>query len=437
MLVLVFSLFFRKSYDPNKDRPLTQAEQDALIEEWTPEPLCPPLSEAQKEVEFVVVESGTGATVQVAGKDTINMASFNFLGLAGTPETKEIAAAAIDKYGVGSCGPRGFYGTIDVHLDFEKVMAEFVGTSDSILYSDGMALVASVIPAFAKRGDLVIYDEGISYGAKQGVSLSRSNVLTFKHNDMSELENILKEQKAKMRPNDKLIRRFIVVEGISAYYGDLAPLAKLVELKKKYKYRLLLDDSLAVGVLGNTGRGSPEHWNVPINDIDVYCVTADTALATTGGFCMGNSEVVVDHQRLSGAGYCFSASSPPFASAVGINSIRTIEKHPERCAEVRAKATMFRRALKSIEGLEILGDEFSPVIQIRRKLSDDHKEQQYFRRVCKQLLAEGVLVECPSYIPLEKKPPRPSIRMIVTSLHSEAQLQQVAKLVKKVLQEAL
>jgi len=90
-----------------------------------------------------------------------------------------------------------------------------------------------VIPAFAKRGDLVIYDEGISYGAKQGISLSRSNVLTFKHNDMSELENILKEQKAKIRPNDKLIRRFIVVEGISAYYGDLVPLAKLVELKKK------------------------------------------------------------------------------------------------------------------------------------------------------------------------------------------------------------
>jgi len=395
------------------------------------------MSEAQKEVEFVVVESGTGATVQVAGTECINMASFNFLGLAGTSQTKQVARAAIEKYGVGSCGPRGFYGTIDVHLDFEKVMAKFVGLSDSILYSDGMALVASVIPAFAKRGDLVIYDEGISYGAKQGISLSRSNVLTFKHNDMNELENILKEQKAKLRPNDKLIRRFIVVEGISAYYGDLVPLAKLVELKKKYKYRILLDDSLAVAVLGNTGRGSPEHWNVPIQDIDVYCVTADAALATTGGFCMGPSEVVVDHQRLSGAGYCFSASSPPYASAVGINSLRNIEQHPERCAEVRARATFFRRALKGLEGVEMLGDEYSPVIQIRRKLGDDQKENQYFRRVRKQMLEEGVLVECPGYIPLEKKPPRPSIRMLVTTLHSEAQLLKVAKLLKKVLQTAL
>jgi len=197
-----------------------------------------------------------------------------------------------------------------------------------------------------------------------------------------------------------------------------------------------LDDSLAVGVLGNTGRGSPEHWNVPIQDIDVYCVTADAALATTGGFCMGPSEVVVDHQRLSGAGYCFSASSPPYASAVGINSIRSIEQQPERCAEVRARATFFRRALKGLEGVEILGDEYSPVIQIRRKLGDDQKENQYFRSVRKQMLEEGVLVECPAYIPLEKKPPRPSIRMLVTSLHSEAQLLKVAKLLKKVLQTA-
>jgi serine palmitoyltransferase len=301
--------------------------------------------------------------------------------------------------------------------------------------------MSSVIPAFAKSGDLIICDEGVSYGSQQGINLSRSNLIFFKHNDMEDLENVLRsvaEKDAKSKSKKKY-RRFIVVEGIYQYHGDICPLDKVMELKKKFFYRLVLDDSLGFGVLGDTGRGSPEHFGVDIQDVDFYCVTADTALATTGGFCLGNDQVV-DHQRLSGAGYCFSASSPPFCSAAGVYNIGMLEKNPSLCADVRGKASFLRSKLAKIDGITLgSAADVSPVVHLRltRSFGTQRQDLRFFLAVKKQLFAKGIVADVPTYIPMDKRPPPPSMRLVCSTVHTKDHLSTVAAEVQACIKTAL
>ncbi|KAF3663853.1 Long chain base biosynthesis protein 1a [Capsicum annuum] len=165
LLVVILFLLSQKSYIPPK-RPLTKKEIDELCEEWAPEPLIPSITDEMKH-EPPVLESAAGPHTIVNGKDVVNFASANYLGLLGSQELlvraltpkggwQETCTTALEKYGVGSCGPRGFYGTIDVHLDCEARIAKYMGTPDSILYSYGLSTMFSAIPAFCKKGDVVV-----------------------------------------------------------------------------------------------------------------------------------------------------------------------------------------------------------------------------------------------------------------------------------------
>lgn len=182
--------------------------------------------------------------------------------------------------------------------------------------------------AFAKRGDLLIVDEGVNETLLVGVNLSRANVRYFRHNDTKDLRRILE----KVRANDVALnrkgtdqRRFLVVEGLYRNWGTLAPLKEICELKEEFKYRLILDDSQGMGTLGKGGRGTLEHFGlVPMVHAEIVTFSLENALGSIGGMTVG-SEEVVDHQRLSGAGYCFSASAPPFLSKVCVASVKRIQ----------------------------------------------------------------------------------------------------------------
>lgn len=325
-------------------------EEEELIREWQPQPLVPVLpARMLRPSRSLVVTDAADAHVHLAGgREVVNFASYNFVSLANCAAVKAACEATIRKYGVGSCGPRGFYGTIDTHLEVEKRISTFLGTDEAILYSDGLACVSSVIPAFCKAGDLIIADEGVNFHVQQGLLLSRSDVKYFKHNDMADLERVLREvaaDDAKLRR--KLNRRFIVVEGVYFNHGDLVDLPRVCALKKEFKYRLVIDDSMAFGVLGATGRGTHEHFGVPIGDIEIYCATLDAALATCGGFCAGSHEVC-NHQRLSGAGYCFSAASPPYSATAATVGLDVIDAERDRLATVARLASSVRAALKPL-----------------------------------------------------------------------------------------
>ena len=201
--------------------------------------------------------------------EVLNLSSFDFLGFSQDETVRVTARSALEKYGCGSCGPRGFYGTIDQHLMIEEAMAVFMGTEEAISYSDGAATVSSTIPAFVKKGDLVLCDEACCEPIRMGLKLSRGTVQYFKHNDMEDLEALMQQVadddiRSRKRNAEGMQRRFVVVEGLYRNTGDLCPLPEIVALKERFCYRLILDESLSFGTMGGTGRGRSKIPN-PIN----------------------------------------------------------------------------------------------------------------------------------------------------------------------------
>lgn len=220
-----------------------------------------------------ICHSNSGDLTQSAKvKPHLNFASFNFLNFVGDKDLSEAAVRQMKLYGVGSCGPRGFYGTFDVHLKLEEALSKFLQVEKAVVYSYGAATFSSAIPSYAKRTDVIFADEGIGYAAFQGIVASRSRVYFFRHNDMEHLKQLLTDQAKRDREDPQramLTRRFLVVEGLYTNYGDMCPLPEIVKLKYEHKVRILLDETNSFGVLGSTGRGVTEYFGVHVEDIDL------------------------------------------------------------------------------------------------------------------------------------------------------------------------
>lgn len=320
-------------------------------------------------VHYVVekyVDGPSSLSVKIEKRDQpcITFATQDFLGFGGELSVRKIAEQTLEKYTVGSCGPRGFYGTTLAHLDLEESLARFMGTPESITYSDATATIASAIPAFAKRGDVLLIDSGANYGIQLGAQLSRSKIVYWNHNDTIDLERKLEAvAESDLRKRDASLeqRRFIVVEGLYANSGSLCPLREVQRLAAKYRWRIIVDDSLGFGVLGPNGRGITEHAGLSTTDVDVLVGSLATSLGSVGGFCVGSREVV-DHQRLSGAGYCFSASAPPFLCAVAAASLQELQQNKGRLDSLRAKCKQLHDTMaSSLPAFEIVSHAESPV----------------------------------------------------------------------------
>ncbi|KAK6918109.1 Aminotransferase, class I/classII [Dillenia turbinata] len=430
LLVVIIFLLSQKSYKPPK-RPLTKKEIDELCDEWVPESLIPPLPE-EKQFETPVLESAAGPHTVVEGKEVINFASANYLGLIGHQKILDSCTASLEKYGVGSCGPRGFYGTIDVHLDCEARIAKFLGTPDSILYSYGLSTMFSAIPAFSKKGDIIVVDEGVHWGIQNGLYLSRSTIVYFKHNDMESLQNTL-EKVTQENKRAKKVRRYIVVEAVYQNSGQIAPLDEIIRLKEKYRFRVLLDESNSFGVLGSSGRGLTEHFRVPVDKIDIITAAMGHALATEGGFCTGNARVI-DHQRLSSSGYVFSASLPPFLATAAITAIDILEEKPELIKRLKENVAVLWAGLSSIEGLSIASDAQSPIVYLRLKKSAGSikDDLQLLEDIADRALKEhGVLVVSSKRSILDKCRLPVGIRLFVSAGHTESDLHKTSEALKK------
>ncbi|CAG5867097.1 unnamed protein product [Menidia menidia] len=298
LILWIIRLLFSKTYKLHETYKLTEKEKEDLIEEWQPEPLVPAVSRDHPSLNYDVVTGPPSHKIIINGKECINFASFNFLGLLDNERVKQKALASLKKYGVGTCGPRGFYGTFDVHLELESRLANFMKTEEAIIYSYGFATIASAIPAYSKRGDIIFVDEAACFSVQKGLQASRSFIKYFKHNDMEDLERLLKEQELEDQKNPRkarVTRKFIVVEGLYINTADVCPLPELVKLKYKYKVRIFLEESMSFGVLGEHGKGVTEHFGVNIDDIDLISANMENAVASIGGFCCGRS-FVIDHQ---------------------------------------------------------------------------------------------------------------------------------------------
>ncbi|ORE05149.1 PLP-dependent transferase [Rhizopus microsporus var. microsporus] len=450
-LFLVFfaiKYMLSRKYKPNDNNViLTEKEIDDLVEEWQPEPLAPKLSSYDRfNLEKIPVLTGPqSAKAKVVGhaKSLMNLATSNFLNLTASEQIRTKAVDTLRNYGVGSCGPPGFYGTIDVHMELERDIARFIGTDDTIIYAQGFSTISSVIPAFAKRGDYLVVDDGVCFAAQKGVQISRSIVRFYKHNDMEDLERVLNEIQAEhIKHKKRLTRRFIVTEGLFANFGDIAPLDKLVEIKKKFKYRLILDESQSIGVLGKRGAGLTDLYNIDAKEIDMIVGSLANALCGSGGFCAGSVEVI-DHQRLSGLAYCFSASMPAMLAVSASEAFRIISQQPTLLDELQERVSSFRQILlhKSLEPYIYLESSDtqcpSPFFHIRIKdtflppQTSRETEERLLQDVVDECAAQGVLVTRAKYVyDQELKCPKPSIKIHTTIGLSKKENDKAANVVK-------
>uniref|UniRef100_A0A6I8R2H8 Serine palmitoyltransferase 1 n=1 Tax=Xenopus tropicalis TaxID=8364 RepID=A0A6I8R2H8_XENTR len=436
LILWIIRLIFSKTYKLQERSDLTEKEKEELIDEWRPEPLVPPVSKDHPALNYNIVSGPPSHKIVVNGKECINFASFNFLGLLDNDRVKSAALASLRKYGVGTCGPRGFYGTFDVHLELEERLAKFMKTEEAIIYSYGFATIASAIPAYSKRGDIVFVDEAACFAIQKGLQASRSSIKYFKHNDMDDLERLLKEQELEDQKNPRkasVTRRFIVAEGLYMNTGDICPLPKLVELKYKYKVRIFLEESLSFGVLGEHGRGVTEHFGINIDDIDLISANMENALASIGGFCCGRS-FVIDHQRLSGQGYCFSASLPPLLASAAIEGLNIMEENSELFDTLRVKCKRIHKALQGICGLKVVGESFSPAfhLQLEKSTGCREKDMKLLQNIIDHCMNRKIALTLARYLEKEEKfLPTPSIRVVVTVEQTDEELDTAASVIKQ------
>ncbi|KAL7210852.1 hypothetical protein ACSBR2_013846 [Camellia fascicularis] len=401
LVVVILFLLSQKSYKPPK-RPLTKKEIDELCDEWVPESLIPPITKEMR-YEPPVLER---ATYNNHGKEVVNFASANYLGFVGHEKLIESCTSALEKYGVGTCGPRGFYGTVDVHLDCEARIAKFLGTPDCILYPYGLSTMFSAIPAFSKKGDIIVADEGVHWGIQNGLYLSRRQLCISSTMTWSLYKNS----------------------------GQIAPLDEIIRLKEKYRFRVLLDESNSFGVLGSSGRGITEQYRVPIEKVDIITASMGHSLATEGGFCAGSVRVTA-HQRLSSSGYVFSASLPPYLPTAAITAIDVLEENPDLITKLNKNIALLCQGLSNIHGLKIVSDVKSPIIFLRLKNSTGSlkSDSQLLEHIAEQVLKEdSIFVVTSKRSMLDKCCLPVGIRLFVSASHSEFDLLKASESLKRV-----
>lgn len=409
-----------------REKRLSPEQKAKLLEDWIPEPLVGDVPNNHLALHTHVVYGKVGKVINIDGKQCLNLASHNYLGLLGDEQLEEVAVKSLRKYGVGSCGPRGFYGTVDVHLELEERLAKFMQVEEAVVYSYAFSTIASAIPAYAKRGDIIFVDEYVNFAIQKGLDASRSRIVFFKHNDLADLERLLEEQAIEDRRNLKKSakrRRFLVVEAIYMNTGEICPLPQMVELRRRYKLRMFLDESISFGVLGANGRGLVEHCNVDKIDVDLRSAGLEWAAGTIGGFCAGSS-FIVEHQRLSGLGYCFSASLPPLLTQAAISALDRFESDPKIFVELRECCKKVSEKLPLLADYNFRGDPLSPVKHLYLKRQHDPvTEKILLDKISKECINTGLAVITPEYLEhIEKHCPRPSIRLTVSRLLTDADI---------------
>ncbi|MDH6343419.1 8-amino-7-oxononanoate synthase [Parabacteroides sp. PFB2-12] len=270
---------------------------------------------------FRKIESDQDTEVVIDGKKVLMFGSNAYLGLTNHPKVKEAAIAAIKKYGTGCAGSRFLNGTLDIHIELEKRLAEFVGKEDAIVYSTGFQVNLGVVSCVTGREDYILWDELDHASIIEGHRLSFSNKLKYKHNDMESLEKQLQKCEA-----DKV--KLIVSDSVFSMEGDVADIPAIVALAKKYNASVMIDEAHGLGVLGRQGRGACDHFGVT-KDVDLIMGTFSKSLASIGGFIAAD-ETVTNYIRHNSRSYIFSASNTPSATAAVGAALDIMISEPER-----------------------------------------------------------------------------------------------------------
>jgi 8-amino-7-oxononanoate synthase len=279
-------------------------------------------------------EARSGATTMMAGKEYINFASYDYCGLNQHPAVGEAAKAAIDQYGTSVSASRIVAGERPLHRALEVALAEHYGVEDAIAFVSGHATNVSTIGALMGPDDLILHDEFVHNSAIVGAKLSRATCVSFRHNNLDQLDEALKANRAKYK------HALIVVEGLYSMDGDFPDLPRLIELKRRYGAWLMVDEAHALGVLGDTGRGIMEHFDTDPLDVDIWMGTLSKTLGGCGGYIAGKRELV-EILKFQAPGFVYSVGLSPPVTAAALAALELLKAQPERVKRLQANGKLF------------------------------------------------------------------------------------------------
>jgi len=362
---------------------------------------------------FNPISSGADTEVIINGRKIIMIGSNNYLGLTNHPRVKLAAIEAIEKYGSGCTGSRFLNGTLDIHEELERRLAKFMKKEAALVFSTGFQTNLGTVSSLVNKGDYMITDRSDHASIVDGCRLSFGKIVKFKHNDMSDLERVLSNC-------DKESGKMIIVDGVFSMEGDIANLPEIVKLSKKYDARVMVDDAHAVGVLGENGRGTGEHFGLE-DDVDLVMGTFSKSFASIGGFIAGKEEVIhyIKHFARS---LIFSASMPPSAVATCLAALDIIETEPERRKRLWEITHRMQEEYKNM-GFNI-GATQTPIIPIY--IGDDMKCFQFW----KHLFDEGIFTN--PIISPAVSPGFQLLRTSYTATHTSRQMERVLEVFEKV-----
>ena len=324
---------------------------------------------------FRKIESEQDTEVLINGKKVLMFGSNSYLGLTNHPKVIEAAVAATKKYGTGCAGSRFLNGTLDIHIALEDRLAKFVGKDEAIIYSTGFQVNLGVASCLTGREDYILWDELDHASIIEGCRLSMSKKIKYKHNDMESLE-----KKLQMCDPDKV--KLIITDGVFSMEGDVANLPKICELAKKYNAAVYVDEAHGIGVFGNQGRGTCDHFGVT-KDIDLIMGTFSKSFAALGGFIATDS-VTANYLRHNSRSYIFSASITPASTAAVNAALDIMESEPERIEHLWKVTNYALEGFRNI-GCEI-GHTSTPIIPLF--IRDNDKTFA----VTRDLLEDGIFV---------------------------------------------
>jgi glycine C-acetyltransferase len=362
-----------------------------------------------------VLESYQAARARFDGRDVINLASNNYLGLAAHPRLKEAAAKAAMEFGAGSGAVRTIAGTMTLHKELERRFAEFKGAEAALMFQAGFTANAGTVAAILTKEDVIVSDQLNHASIIDGARLSKAEIKVFPHKDAAAADQLLAESKAPGR------RQLLITDGVFSMDGDIAPLPDLVEVAEKHGAIMMIDDAHASGVLGAGGRGTVAHFGLDPSRVDVQVGTLSKAIGVLGGFIAGPAHLI-EWLVNRGRPFLFSTSAPPPVAAACIAALDVIRDEPERIERLWSNTTFFKNGLHDL-GFDTGASEtpITPVVA---------GEETKAVELSTLLWDEGIFTPAIVYPTVAKG--RSRVRTIVTADHTENDLREAMDAFEKV-----
>ena len=355
---------------------------------------------------FTVHESITNDRTVIGGQEYVNFCSYNYLGMSGDPAVVKATREAVARYGTSVSASRLVSGEKPLHGQLERGIADFIGTEAAIVFVGGHSTNESVIGHLFGNGDLILHDALSHNSIMQGAIMSGARRRPFPHNDWRALEKILSEIRHEYR------RVLIVVEGVYSMDGDYPDLPKFVELKKRFKTYMMVDEAHSIGTMGLHGRGMSEHFGINPKDVDMWMGTLSKSFGSCGGYIAGSNELV-EYLKYTTPGFVYSVGLSPPNAAAALASLELMQEEPERIARLAENSKLFLRLAKDA-GLNTGMSNNTPVVPVITGNSE------HALRLSHQLRLRGINVQPILYPAVEERAAR--LRFFITATHTEEQI---------------